>query len=153
MVSSREPEDFLPKKAGTASENILDRVVEYVSECEDPGHVGGRNDDGIGGFGGVRVGSVIAALCPLAIEPVFDLSGVVRGSEFRHKEAQCLPWVQVKSLEGVVLVGLTGSSFCCCRGGRGPCGEELPPVSFIDGVDGLVVLNLIRGPDALDLVI
>ena len=81
----------MAKQAGTASENILDGVVQYVSEGEDPGHVGGRNDDGIGGFGGVRVGSVVAALRPLAIEPVFDLSGVVRGSEFRHKGAECLP--------------------------------------------------------------
>ena len=91
MVSSREPEDFLAEKAGTASENILDRVVEDVSEGKDPGYVGGRNDDGIGGFGGVRVCSVVAALRPLAIEPIFDLGGVVRGCEFRHKEAQCLP--------------------------------------------------------------
>ena len=91
MVSSREPEDFLAEKAGTASENILDGVVEYVSESEDPGYVGGRDDDGIGGFGGVRVGSVVAALRPLAIEPIFDLGWVVSGSEFRHKEAQCLP--------------------------------------------------------------
>ena len=91
MVSSRKPKDFLAKQAGTASENILDGVVQYVSEGEDPGHVGWRNNDGIGGFGGVRVGSVVAALRPLAIEPVFDLSWVVRGSEFRHKGAQCLP--------------------------------------------------------------
>ena len=104
MVSSREPKDFLAEKASTSSENILDRVVEDVSEGKDPGHVGGRNDNGISWFGGVRVGSVVAALCPLAIEPILDLGGVVRGSEFRHKEAQCLPWVQVKSLEGVVLV-------------------------------------------------
>ena len=91
MVSSREPEDFLTEKAGTASENILDGVVQYVSEGEDPGHVGGRNDDGIGGFGGCWIGSVVAALCPLVIEPILDLGWVVRGSEFRHKEAQCLP--------------------------------------------------------------
>ena len=91
MVSSREPEDFLAEKAGTASENILDGVVQYVSKGKDPGHVGGRNDDRISGFGGVRIGSVVAALCPLAIEPILDLGGVVRGSEFRHKEAQCLP--------------------------------------------------------------
>ena len=58
----------------------------------------------------------------------------------------------MKSLEGVVLVGLTGSS-SCLRGGCGPCGEELPPVSFINGVDWFVVLDLVRGPDALDLVV
>jgi hypothetical protein len=91
MVSSRKPEDFLAEKAGTASENILDRVVEDVSEGKDTGYVGGRNDDGIGGFGGFRVGSVVAALCPLAIKPILDLGGVVRWGEFRHKEAQCLP--------------------------------------------------------------
>jgi len=51
-----------------------------------------------------------------------------------------------------VLVRLTGSS-CCSWGSRGPRGEELPPVSFIDGIDGFVVLDLIRGPDAFDLVI
>jgi hypothetical protein len=91
MVSSRKPEDLLAEKASTASENILDGVVQDVSKGEDPGNVGGRNDDGIAGFGGVRVGSVVAALCPLAIEPIFDLGGVVRGSEFRHKGAGCPP--------------------------------------------------------------
>ena len=58
----------------------------------------------------------------------------------------------MKSLEGVVLVGLLGSS-CCCWGGRGPFGEELPPVGFIDGVDRFVVLDLSRGPNTLDLII
>jgi len=91
MVSSREPEDFLAEKAGTASATILVRVVEDVSEGEDPSHVGGRNDDGIGRFRGVRVGFVVSTLCPSAIESVLDLGGVVRWSEFRHKGAGCPP--------------------------------------------------------------
>jgi hypothetical protein len=91
MVGSREPHDFLTEKAGTAGENILDGVVEDVSKGEDPSHVGGRNDDGIRRFGGVRVGLVVSTLCPSSIEAVFDLGWVVRGSEFRHKGAECLP--------------------------------------------------------------
>jgi len=81
----------LTEKAGTASENILDGVVQDVSKGEDPGNVWRRNDDGIAGFGGVRVGSVVAALRPLAIEPIFDLGWVVGGSKFRHKGAGCPP--------------------------------------------------------------
>ena len=38
-------------------------------------------------------------------------------------------------------------------GGSGSCWHKLPPVGFIDGVDGFVVLNLVGGPDAFDLII
>ena len=38
-------------------------------------------------------------------------------------------------------------------GSGGSCWHKLPPVGFIDGVDGFVVLDLVGGPDAFDLVI
>jgi hypothetical protein len=38
-------------------------------------------------------------------------------------------------------------------GSGGSCWHKLPPVGFIDSVDGFVVLDLIGGPDAFDLVI
>ena len=38
-------------------------------------------------------------------------------------------------------------------GGGGSCWHKLPPVGFIDRVDGFIVLDLIGGPDAFDLVI
>ena len=38
-------------------------------------------------------------------------------------------------------------------GSGGSCWDKLPPVGFIDSVNGFVVLNLVGGPDAFDLVI
>ncbi len=38
-------------------------------------------------------------------------------------------------------------------GSGGACWHKLPPVGFIDGIDGFVVLDLVGGPDAFDLVI
>ena len=48
------------------------------------------------------------------------------------------------------LVGLTTRSG---GGSGGSCWHKLPPVGFIDGIDGFVVLDLVGGPDTFDLVI
>ena len=84
MIGPRKPENFLSKEASAAGEDILDGVVENVAKGEDAGDVGRRNNDGVARFLGIGVSPIVTALVPLAVETVFDLSGFVGRSEFRH---------------------------------------------------------------------
>ena len=47
MVGAGEPAHFKTFHAGTAAEDILQSVVEHVSQSQDTGHVRRRNDHGI----------------------------------------------------------------------------------------------------------
>lgn len=84
MVGARQPENLHPEEASPTGEDVLNRVVEDMTQSEDSGHIGRRNDDGVSGFGGSGIGSIIAAIDPLGVKPVFDLGGIVTGGEFRH---------------------------------------------------------------------
>ena len=48
VIRSRKPEHIFALHAGAAGQDVLDRVVENMPEVQDAGHVGRRNDDGIG---------------------------------------------------------------------------------------------------------
>ena len=84
MIGPRKPKHFATEEASASGEDILDGVIENVAKGEDAGDVGRRNDDGVARFLGIRVSPIVTALVPLAVETVFDLSGFVGRSEFRH---------------------------------------------------------------------
>ena len=84
MIGPRKPKDFATEEASASGEDILDGVIENVAKGEDAGDVGRRDDDGITRLLGIWVGSVVVAFVPLAVETIFDLSGFVGRSEFRH---------------------------------------------------------------------
>ena len=84
MIGPRKPKNFATEEASTAGEDILDGVIENVAEGKDASDVGRWDDDGVARFLGIGVGPVIVAFVPLAVETIFDLSGFVGRSEFRH---------------------------------------------------------------------
>ncbi len=84
VIGPRKPKDFATEEASTSGEDVLDGVIEDVTKGEDSGDVGWRNDDGVTRFLGIWVGPVVVTFVPLAVETVFDLSGFVGRSEFRH---------------------------------------------------------------------
>jgi len=84
VIGSRKPKDFATEEASASGEDILDGIIENVAKGEDAGDVGWRNDDGVARFLGIWVGPVVVTFVPLAVETVFDLSGFVGRSEFRH---------------------------------------------------------------------
>ena len=84
MIGPRKPKHFATEEASASGEDILDGVIENVAKGEDAGDVGRRNDDGVARFLGIRVSPIVTALVPLAVETIFDLSGFVGRSEFRH---------------------------------------------------------------------
>ena len=84
MIGPRKPKHFATEEASASGEDILDGVIENVAKGEDAGDVGRRDDDGITRLLGIWVGPVVVAFVPLAVETIFDLSGFVGRSEFRH---------------------------------------------------------------------
>ena len=84
MIGPRKPKHLATEEASPSGEDILDGVIEYVAKGEDAGDVGRRDDDGITRLLGIWVGPVVVAFVPLAVETIFDLSGFVGRSEFRH---------------------------------------------------------------------
>jgi hypothetical protein len=84
MVGARQPENLHSEEASPSGEDVLDRVVEDMTQGKDSGHIGWRNDDGVRGFGGSGIGPIIAPIDPLGVKPVFDLGRIVTGGEFRH---------------------------------------------------------------------
>ena len=71
MVSPWQPEYFLALHPGTASKNVLDRVVENVAKMKNPRHIRRRNDDGVGlaiaGFISTKATLVDPAGMPLGL--------------------------------------------------------------------------------------
>ena len=84
MIGPRKPENFLPKEASASGEDVLDGVIEDVTEGKDSGDVGWRNDDGITRLFGIWVGPIVTALVPLVVEAIFHLGGLVGWGEFGH---------------------------------------------------------------------
>ena len=84
MIGPRKPKYFATEEASTAGENVLNGVIEDVTKGEDSGDVGWWDDDGVTRFLGIGVRPVVVAFVPLAVETIFDLSGFVGRSEFRH---------------------------------------------------------------------
>ena len=84
MIGPRKPKHFATEEASASGEDILDGVIENVAKGKDASDVGRWDDDGVARFLGIGVGPVIVAFVPLAVETIFDLSGFVGRSEFRH---------------------------------------------------------------------
>ena len=84
MIGPRKPKHFATEEASASGEDILNGVIEDVTKGEDSGDVGWWDDDGVTRFLGIGVRSVVVAFVPLAVETIFDLSGFVGRSEFRH---------------------------------------------------------------------
>ena len=84
MIGPRKPQHFATEEASSAGEDILNGVIENVTKGEDSGDVGWWYDDGVTRFLGIGVGTVVVTFVPLTVETIFDLSGFVGRSEFRH---------------------------------------------------------------------
>ncbi len=84
MIGPRKPKHFATEEASASGEDILDGVIQNVAKGENAGDVGRRDDDGVARLLGIWVGPVVVAFVPLAVETIFDLSGFVGRSEFRH---------------------------------------------------------------------
>ena len=55
MVGARQPEHFIALHPFAAGKDVLQGVVEHVAHREDAGHIGRRDDDGVGGLRRGRV--------------------------------------------------------------------------------------------------
>ena len=84
MIGPRKPQHFATEEASASGEDILNGVIENVTKGEDSGDVGWWYDDGVTRFLGIGVRPVVVAFVPLTVETIFDLSGFVGRSEFRH---------------------------------------------------------------------
>ena len=73
MIGSRNPECVLALHTPPAYEDVLQGVVKGMTDVEGAGHVGGRNDYGIGLRGGINLGSEIALINPELSPPCFHL--------------------------------------------------------------------------------
>jgi hypothetical protein len=77
----------LPEHASAAGEDILDRVVEHVAECEDARDVRRRDDDGISRalFADARrIGFKALLIEPTLIPAVFGFARGVGLGQFGH---------------------------------------------------------------------
>ena len=74
VVGAGEPKDFLAVHARLAAEDVLNRVVKDVAHVEHPGYIRRRDDDGIRGLGGLRIGGEATLLQPEVIP--FVLNGL-----------------------------------------------------------------------------
>ena len=92
VVGAGQPEDLFAFHARLARKDILDRIVQHVTEREDTGDVRGRNDDGVGGFGRRGVGREALPLDPAVVPFGFDGLGFVVLGEFSHDRRVGLRW-------------------------------------------------------------
>ena len=84
MIGAGKPHDGSSLLSGPAGENILDRVVEDMSDGQDTGYVGGWDDNGISrlAFRGFTREAII--LFPTSVPSILDLAGVVGFRYFRR---------------------------------------------------------------------
>ena len=85
VVRTGDPQRVIALHAVVADEDVLKCIVKGVAHVELPGDVWGRNDDGVGSLGLVKVSVEIISLEPEVIDAVFKLGGVVSGGKVvRH---------------------------------------------------------------------
>ena len=77
VVHARQPEDFEALHPGAAREDVLDRVVQDVTECQHAGNVGRRNDDGERRLARLWIGFKIAIVDPTRVPFGLDRFRVV----------------------------------------------------------------------------
>ena len=84
VIGTGKPEDFVPRLAGTAGEDVLQGIVEDMAEGEDPRHVRGGDDDRIGGCCGRGIGGEASRVTPAGVPGGLDLTGKIGFGEFGH---------------------------------------------------------------------
>ena len=89
MIGARKPENLMPRLARAAGENVLERVVEHMSERQDAGHIRRGDDDRVGGLGRGGVGGEETILNPPGIPFIFDGLGFVGFVQFGHDGRHC----------------------------------------------------------------
>ena len=86
VVGPGQPENFLAVHARLAAEDVLDCVVEHVAHVEHAGDIRRRDDDGIRGLGGLRIGGEATLLQPEVIPFVLHGLRFVGFGNFGHKK-------------------------------------------------------------------
>ena len=79
----------MPRLACAAGEDVLERVVEHMSERQDAGHIRRGDDDRVGGLGRGGVGGEETILNPPGIPFIFDGLGFVGFVQFGHDGRHC----------------------------------------------------------------
>lgn len=78
VIRTGNPQHFLALLAGMATEDILERMVQRMSDMQRAGYVRRGNDDGIGFSLGVHVGREGVVLFPVSAPVFFHVMGFVR---------------------------------------------------------------------------
>ena len=81
VVGAGHPAGFLALHARPAHQHVLNRIVEHVPHVEHAGHVGRRDDNGIGRFLGIGFGLEKALLLPTLVPFGFNVGGRVSSGE------------------------------------------------------------------------
>ena len=82
MIRSRKPDRLTTLQAVLANQDILNRVVERMTEVEDISNVRRRNYYRIGVFTGIDVAMEIAFVKPVLVEAILNLFRVVGAALF-----------------------------------------------------------------------
>ncbi len=85
VVGAGQPQHFFPLLAGAAGQDVLDRVVEDVSEVQDAGDVRRRDDDRVGGLVRGRIGLETFPVDPSGVPLGFHLLGFVGFRQVGHE--------------------------------------------------------------------
>ena len=77
VVGPGEPEHVLALHAGATGEDILDRVVEDVTEVEDSRDIRRRDDDGVGRLLSFFITTKTSGVDPAAVPLSLDITGLI----------------------------------------------------------------------------
>ena len=77
VIDAGDPDGVESAHAVDAGEDVLEGVVDGVAEVQGAGDVGGRDDDAVGGAGGVGVGGEAVFVQPDFVDRGFYAGGVV----------------------------------------------------------------------------
>ena len=90
VVGAGHPEGFPAFHARLPDEDVLNRVVEHVAHVQHAGHVGRRDDDGVGFFFRVRLGGEQLVFQPVGVPLVLNVLGLVSfGNAGFRSHARC----------------------------------------------------------------
>jgi len=88
MIGARHPQGLVALHFFPADEEILDRVIEDMAHGEHAGHVGRRDHDRIGVFGGPGIGVEQLVLFPESVPAVFHQGGIIGFFEFARAHGE-----------------------------------------------------------------
>ena len=89
VIRAWKPENLMPCLACPAGEDVLKRVVEHMSECENAGHIRRGDDNRVGGFWRSRVCGKETVFDPPGIPFIFDGLRFVGFVQFGHDARHC----------------------------------------------------------------